>query len=161
MTVRDKFLGCLGLAAAAAAVTAGGVALAGADASVVTVRQGVMTGQVDHAKAIIAFIKEDLGTSADVAKRAGGIAATTRLIPGLFPKGTGMDEIKDPRTGAKPEIWLDWAGFEKAAKALETEAEKLMQVALGGDKDAIAAQFGVMGKQGCGGCHKPFREKLE
>ena len=35
-----------------------------------------------------------------------------------------------------------------------------MVVAAGGDKAAIAAQFGVMGKSGCGGCHKNFREKL-
>ncbi len=40
------------------------------------------------------------------------------------------------------------------------EAEKLMTVAAGGDKAAIAAQFGAMGKSGCGGCHKKFREKL-
>ena len=32
--------------------------------------------------------------------------------------------------------------------------------AAGGDKAAIAAQFGAMGKSGCGGCHKKFREKL-
>ena len=137
-----------------------GVALA-ADASVVTMRQGFMVGQADHTKAIVAYLKEGQGTPAMVAKRAGALATTARLIPGLFPKGSGMDEIKDPRTGAKAKIWSDWAGFEKAVKTLETEALKLMQVAQGGDKAAIGAQFAVMGKQGCGGCHKPFREKLE
>ena len=71
-----------------------------------------------------------------------------------------MDEIKQPRTGAKPEIWLDWEGFEKAAKTLEAEAVKLMEVAADGDKAAIAAQLGAMGKNGCGGCHRQFRAKL-
>lgn len=160
MRVRNTILGCLCLATAAAAAAAGGAALA-AEPSVVTMRQGVMTGQADHTKAIVAYLKEGQGTPAMVAKRAGALATTARLIPGLFPKGSGMDDIKDPRTGAKAKIWSDWAGFEKAAKTLETEALKLMQVAQGGDKAAIGAQFAVMGKQGCGGCHKPFREKLE
>ena len=161
MRVRNTILGCLCLATAAAAAVAGGAALAESGASVVTKRQGVMTGQNAHVQAIIAYLKNFQGTPEDVAKYAGGIAATATLIPALFPKGTGMDEIKQPRTGAKPEIWRDWAGFEKAAKTLETEALKLMEVALGGDDEAIAAQFGVMGRQGCGGCHKPFRKKLE
>ncbi len=158
MRIRNTILGCLGLATAAAA--AGGAALAD-DASVVITRQGVMTGQADHAKAIVAYLKQGQGTPAMVAKRAAAIAVTARLIPSLFPEGSGMDRIKDPRTAAKAKIWSDRAGFEKAAKTLETEALKLMQVAQGGDKAAIGAQFGVMGKQGCGGCHKPFREKLE
>ena len=29
----------------------------------------------------------------------------------------------------------------------------------GGDKTAITAAFGDMGKNGCGGCHEPYREK--
>jgi cytochrome c556 len=72
-----------------------------------------------------------------------------------------MEEVKDPRNGAKPEIWLDSAGFQKAAKSLESEALKLMEVAAGGDKGAITAQFEAFGKAGCGGCHKTFRQKLD
>ena len=66
-----------------------------------------MTGQSDHMKGIAAFVKNNEGTAADVAKRAGGLSEIAKIIPSLFPEGTGMDEIKQPRTGAKPEIWLD------------------------------------------------------
>ncbi len=46
-----------------------------------------MTGQNDHVRAIVDFLKLDEGTSADVAKHAGGIAVTARIIPTLFPEG--------------------------------------------------------------------------
>lgn len=150
----------LSFAVVAAGLSFGTAALAAGEATLVTKRQGVMKGQSDHMKGIAAFVKNNEGTPADVAKRAGGLSEIAKIIPSLFPEGTGMDEIKQPRTGAKPEIWLDWEGFEKAAKNLQAEAEKLMTVAAGGDKAAIAAQFGAMGKSGCGGCHKKFREKL-
>ena len=161
MKFRKTILGSLGFAIVAAGLSVGTAALAAGDATVVTKRQGVMKGQSDHMKGIAGYVKNNEGTPADVAKRAGGLSEIAKIIPSLFPEGTGMDEIKQPRTGAKPEIWLDRAGFEKAAKTLQAEAEKLMTVAAGGDKAAIAVQFGAMGKIGCGGCHKTFREKLE
>jgi cytochrome c556 len=37
----------------------------------------------------------------------------------------------------------------------------LAEVAKGGDSAAIAAQIGELGKKGCGGCHKPYREAKE
>ncbi len=160
MNFRSTILVSLCFAIVAAGLTVGTAALAAGEATQVTKRQGVMQGHADHMKAIAGYVKNNEGTPADVAKRAGGISATAKIIPSLFPEGTGMDEIKQPRSGAKPEIWLDWEGFEKAAKNLQAEAEKLMTVAAGGDKAAIAAQFGAMGKSGCGGCHKKFREKL-
>jgi cytochrome c556 len=161
MRTAKAYLGSLCLASIVAGLAFGGAAFAAADTTIITKRQGVMTGHADHAKAIVAFIKEGQGTPTDVAKRAGAISETAKLIPSLFPEGTGMDEVEDPRTGAKPEIWLDWEGFEKAAKNLEAEALKLMEVAAGGDAAAIAAQFDSFGKKGCGGCHKSFRQKLE
>ena len=52
----------------------------------------------------------------------------------------------------------DWAGFEKAAQALDTASADLASVAASGDKQKVAAAFGNLGKA-CGGCHKPYRVK--
>jgi len=112
MKARNTILGSLCFAIVAAGLGAGNAALAAGEAAVITKRQGVMKGQSDHMKAIAAYVKNDEGTPEDVAKRAGGISEIAKIVPSLFPEGTGMDEIKAPRTGAKPEIWLNQDGFE-------------------------------------------------
>ena len=62
-------------------------------------------------------------------------------------------------TAAKPAIWQDWASFERQAKKLEAEAEKLMNVKAG-DGIALRAQFRVVA-QACDGCHETFRTPKE
>jgi cytochrome c556 len=135
--------------------------LAATPADTVKLRQETMKQLGGHMKAIKAFATEGQGSAEDVAKRATEINAIAGKISTLFPEGTGMDEVMDPKNGAKPEIWLDWDNFLKAAKGLETESHALATVAGGGDKAAIAAAFQSMGKNGCGGCHKPYRVKLD
>lgn len=141
-------------------VLLGGVAIADVSMAVKD-RQENMKKFGGNMKAIAGFVKNDEGTAEDVAMRAEQIANWAKNIPTWFPEGTSMEEVSDPETGAKPAIWQDWAKFEAAAQNLSMEAAKLADVAKGGDKGAIAAQFGAMGKNGCGGCHQPFREKLD
>lgn len=103
------------------------------------------------------FVNDGKGSAADVAKNAQALSAAAKLIPAGYPKGTARGDFDEKTTRALPKIWEDWSGFEAAAEKLSAEAAKLASVAEGGDKDAIAAQFGNVGKNGCGGCHKPFR----
>lgn len=107
-------------------------------------------------KPIKGYAKKGKGTPADVAKHAAEINKAAGKVTALFPKGTGRGDFSDKATRALPAIWKDWAKFEAAAKALADESAKLVKVAEGGDKDAIAKQIGATGKA-CGGCHKPFR----
>jgi len=130
-------------------------------AETVKKRQETMKQLGGNMKAIKTFLEGGAGSAADVAERAAAINAIAARIPSLFPEGTGMDEVKDPKNGAKPEIWLDWERFAAVAKALEERSAALKTVAAGGDRGAIGAAFGAMGKNGCGACHKPFRVKLE
>lgn len=149
------------------ALVAGFVPVAGpvsaADMAVIEKRIDFMkTVVLKNLKVIKGYVKEGKGSSADVAKAATALAAAAPKIPALFPEGTGRPEVAAKMTRAKPEIWLDWDKFKAGAMALETEAKKLSKIAMTGDKGAIAAQFGAMGKNGCGGCHKPFRgEKVK
>ena len=120
-------------------------------------RRALMKSISKDFKPIKAFVKSGKGSAADVAKYAKAINASTGKVLALFPKGTGRGDFSDKETRALPAIWKDWAGFEKANKALADESAKLASIAGGGDQKAIAKQVGVMGKLGCGGCHKPFR----
>lgn len=100
------------------------------------------------------------GTSADVVASAGKINALSKTTGGLFPPNTahGSDAIS-VETEALPKIWEDPDGFAKAFSVLEAESAKLMEVASSDDPEAIGAQFGAMGKNACGGCHKVYRMK--
>ncbi|MCK5620854.1 MAG: cytochrome c [Alphaproteobacteria bacterium] len=136
-------------------------ALSATPAETVKLRQETMKQLGGHMKAIKSFAMEGQGSAEDVAKRAGEIGEIAARIPSLFPEGTGMDEVLDPKNGAKPEIWLDWDNFLKARASLEAQSRALAAAAGGGDQAAIRAAFQNLGKNGCGNCHKPYRIKLE
>jgi len=123
--------------------------------NVIAYRQSVMKAINGHAGAIVAVVKGQVSFVDHVAAHARGINAMSKLIPGIFPKGTDNLEYSDTR--ALPDIWQDWPRFETAAKTLERESAKLVEVAEGGgDVAAIGAQLQKVG-EACGSCHKPFR----
>ena len=127
------------------------------DAAVIDNRQSVMKAQGKDMTAIKAYIddKADLtsaqGAGADLMVQVG-------KIPDLFPKGTGMNEFPG-KSYAKPVVWTEWDKFAAQAKTAADKAAALDKALKGGDKAAITAAFGDMGKNGCGACHEPYREK--
>ncbi len=122
-------------------------------------RQMAMKEFGGHLKAISAFLKEGKGSAEDVAKRAAEISATAKMLPSMFPAKSGSDMVTDPKTDALAMIWSDKAKFESLVATLSAEAEKLEKVAMAGDKAAIGAQMGMVGKNACGACHGSFRAK--
>ena len=148
----------LGLAAALGIAWVGaGTGWAQDAMAIIAKRQDVMKAQGKAFGAIKAFT-EDKGDLA--AAQAGGadLVKSVATIPGLFAEKTGMADYPG-KSYAKPEVWADWAKFNEAVKAAAAKAEALNTALKGGDKAAITAAFGAMGKDGCGGCHTPFREK--
>ena len=108
-------------------------------------------------------IKGYLDGKADLAKAkssAANLTQTTKKIPELFPQGTG-GLSPDGDFVAKPDIWSDWNKFLDAQKTASAKADALLVAVNGGDKPAIQAAYGDLGKNGCGGCHTTFREKIE
>lgn len=128
--------------------------------AIVKQRQEAMKELGGHMKAINAFVESGTGSAADVAARAGAIQDTSTKITDLFPAGTSLDDGIG-KTGAKPVIWADWDGFQSAASKLGELAGELKLAAAGGDSAAIGTQFAALGKNGCGGCHQTFRQKLD
>ena len=72
-----------------------------------------------------------------------------------FPPGTDHG-----KTHAKEEVWTERAAFEQAHNEFQREAQKMAQLAQTGDKEALAAQYRVLGKT-CKNCHDTFRGRVE
>ena len=69
--------------------------------------------------------------------------------------GDGSDK---GTTRAKPEIWENKADFESKMNDLKTAAAALQNPTTGGDREAIAADVGAVGKA-CKACHDEYKSK--
>jgi cytochrome c556 len=121
-------------------------------------RQATMKAQ----GAAVATIKKYIDGAVekpDAVKAADDLVKIAQTVPSKFPKGTSTVDFPG-KSGAKPAIWTEPDKFAAAAKNELAEVEKLDDIVKNGDKAAVAAQFDITGKQGCGGCHTPYREKL-
>ena len=148
----------LGAAAAILVAGAAGFALAQDKETVLKERQATMKEQGKDAGAVKAYL-DGKGDLAQAKTGAANLTQTTKKIPQLFPAGTGGPS-PDGDYVAKPEIWTDWNKFLEAQKAAAAKADALLVAVNGGDKAAIQAAFDDLGKNGCGGCHTTFREKI-
>jgi len=145
--------------ALAVTVAAGGfgAAMAQDALQVIDKRQDAMKAQGKALAAIKAYT-EDKGDIAAARAAGADLVKIVPAIPSLFPQKTGMAEYPG-KSYAKPEIWAQWDKFGAAVNAANVKANELNAALTAGDKAAITAAFAAMGKDGCGGCHTPFREK--
>ena len=144
--------------ALAFALTAGGVSVALAQDAlqVIDQRQNAMKAQGKATAAIKAYT-EDKGDITGARAAGAELVKIVPQIPALFPQKTGMAEYPG-KSYAKPEIWAQWDKFVAQVNVANQRANELNAALAGGDKAAITAAFGAMGKDGCGGCHTPFRQ---
>lgn len=105
-------------------------------------------------KALNDELKKDTPDKAVVSANAQKMAALADQLPTWFPKGSGPES--GAKTGAKPNIWTDPAGFAAAARMLQVETAKLQQVAMTGDMAAVRAQVRATGGA-CKNCHDKYR----
>lgn len=138
-----------GLAVTAAAQTTGVAA--------VEHRQAEMKKLGGGFKAILDFIKDGVGTPADVQKAAAVVKAQADIVPTLFPAGTALGVGKSM---ALPALWERKAEVDKISGQLKVDADNLVKAAATGDKAQIGVAFQAVGKN-CQGCHQDFRQKKE
>jgi cytochrome c556 len=136
----------------------GASALAQDKETVVKNREALMKGQGKDLGSVKAYT-EGKGDLAQAEAGAAGLAQSTKKIPEVFPPGTGGTNT-DGKYATKPVIWTDWNKFLDAQKTAASKAEALLVAVKSGDKTKIETAFGDLGKNGCGGCHETFREKL-
>ena len=144
------------LGAVAFSFTTGGFAASPEETAALKYRQNVMKAIGINMGSIGAMLKGEVPFDAGAVKaHAEAIQAMSRTVPVAFKSKTG----DAGPTESKPDIWEKWSEFEAAAKTLEDEAGKMVEAAGSGDKGQIGAAMGTFGKEGCGGCHKVFRQK--
>jgi cytochrome c556 len=103
----------------------------------------------DAAQPLFAIAKKEAPfDAAVVGKNAGTILEKLKQAQGLFPAGSSGGKSR-----AKPEIWNDAAGFDKAMKDAQAAVTKL---AAAKDEAAFAAAIGALGAS-CKGCHEKYR----
>ena len=97
--------------------------------------------------------KAKAGNIEGIAVNAETLAMTSQQIPGLFPEGSGTEKSK-----AKPDVWQKWPEFERAAKNLEVQAEKLREASKAKNEQLTQDIVKDFGRNACGTCHTPFRQ---
>jgi cytochrome c556 len=137
----------------------GGLALAQEKETVIKNRETLMKGQGKDVGAIKAYI-DGKGELVQAEAGAASLVQSTKKIAEVFPPGTGGPD-SDGKYATKPTIWTDWNKFLDAQKTAADKADVLLVAVKSGDKAKIEAAFGDLGKNGCGGCHETFREKLQ
>ena len=90
---------------------------------------------------------------------ADALAKWAKVLPSLFPRGTSATEFP-ALTHAKPEIWSDRAGFDKAAADYLTAATKAAEYAHAGDTENFKAQVDGI-KKACDSCHQNYKMKAD
>ena len=147
------------MAVLALAIGFGSIAVVAQDKEAqIKTRRDTMKQQGEDLKTVSEYVKGE----ADQAKAEAAIADLQSIAPkivDLFPAGTGMDAFPG-KTGARPAIWSEWDKFKAIPPVLADEEKKLADAIKSGDKAAVGAQLANTGKNGCGSCHTPYREKL-
>ena len=145
------------LAIAVGLAWTGGAPVWAQDANTTLTQRQDRMKAIGRALAAVRAYTEDKGDLA--AARAGGaeLVRLTGDIPALFPQQTGMAELPG-KSYAKPEIWAQWDKFAQVAQQAHARAIALNAALATGDKAAITAAFQAVGKEGCTGCHQPFRQ---
>ena len=116
---------------------------------VVRERMEMMTEMGDHLVAIAKRLRSNKGFES-IPHSAHAIHQLAAKVPMLFPKGSTQFP-----TAAQPAVWQDFQDFTAKAKALEAEAEKLMNVSTA-DGRAVREQFRALA-YACDGCHQKYR----
>jgi len=89
--------------------------------------------------------------SPEMQKQGAEIHAIAQRLTALFPEGP-----QKPDSRAKPEIWADFAAFEKENDRFVAAAVSFAAALKSGDVSASQAAQKITGKS-CGGCHKVYR----
>lgn len=123
--------------------------------AVIEYRQLVMGAIGSNMGAIGGIMKNQLVLPGAVANHAQQMADAAKLIAPAFKQ-----KLSAGKTDAKPEIWSDWAKFEKTIADYEKAAGNLATAAKGSDPAAVGLAVRALGES-CGGCHDSFRKPKE
>jgi cytochrome c556 len=147
MTGLVKFLGGFAVAAMLAAIPA--VAGAAEDKDVIDYRQHIME-TLDAQTAAIGMIVSTQITEENLVAHAEAIALTAKqALISFKPKVAGGE--------SKPEVWTNWADFEKRMNDFVEKTDKLAKSAKTGGVPVVMEQ--MVDALTCKSCHDLYRQK--
>jgi cytochrome c556 len=104
---------------------------------------------------VVAAILQAIGTNADIvpfAATGDAMAEWSQGLPDQFPPGTESGQ----NTQARPAVWSDRAGFEKAAANLTVAAQAMAKAATAGNQSEFIKAFRAT-SLACATCHVTYR----
>lgn len=123
---------------------------------IIKYRQSYMKALGGHMGSAAQIVRGKVDPAGHLVRHAEAIAALSEDITVLFPKGSDFGE-----TDAKPEVWEDWDGFQKAAgKEKQASAEFLGAVERSADAKSVGEAFKAL-SDACKGCHEKYRAEEE
>jgi cytochrome c556 len=142
-------------AAAALLVAAPALALDAEQATRVTeTRQGLLKVVGWSVTPLNAMARGDLEWNDELMRRnSQRVAWLVTMIPDAFRADTRAHELE---TRALPVIWEEFDRFEELAGNVRSSAERLVEVAAGGDRRATERAVGAL-LDDCRACHDTFR----
>jgi cytochrome c556 len=117
-------------------------------------RQALMKSIGGHVGATAALVSGRIAAPGHMKVHAAAIAGVSDDIQKFFPK-----DSTDEDSAAKPEIWKDWADFEKKAQDMHDAAVAYNRVV---QADGSAADVRTAFKSladSCKACHEDYRRK--
>lgn len=152
--MNKRMAAAFALALGTAVIGAGAVFAAGSADDMINARQAEMKVNMKAMKALVSMLKGE--TPYDTA----AVQAAAKSISDAQAEGVKLDVWNAAsqtgatvKSGAKPEIWSDAAGFADAWKTLDTADATL---ASSKDEASFKAAFPQLGAA-CKGCHEKFR----
>ncbi len=128
-------------------------------------KEGLVKDRIDFMKAQAADNKaindyaKGMATKEQATTAINDLITRSTKIAAMFPAGTSSKDLPG-KSNAKPEIWSDFDRFAGIAKVLHDTAMKEAELIKTGSPEDVGKAQADLGKNGCGGCHGPFREKL-
>jgi cytochrome c556 len=152
--MKKNLAAALALAMGVGIIGAGAGLAAGSADDMINARQAEMKVNMKAMKALVSMLKGE--TPYDTA----AVQAAAKSMTDAQAEGVAKDVWNASsqtgatvKSGAKPEIWTDGAGFTAAWKDLDTAVAAL---AASKDEAAFKAAFPAVGAA-CKGCHEKFR----
>jgi cytochrome c556 len=130
-----------------------GTVFAAESEDIIKYRQNVMKAQGAHLAAAAAIIQGKVDYKNQLAGHVQALQATTKDIPGLFPKGSDFGETK-----ALDAVWQKNAEFQKLAKDTQQKVDALAKAVAANDSANYGARFKDVADS-CKACHKDFRKE--
>jgi len=144
-------------AVAVAGMALATVAVAQDKAAAVKARQDFMKAQAADTKAIGDYAK-GMGSKADAEKAIADLQTRNPAILKQLVPGTSMTDMPGV-SYAKPAAFTDTAKLTEIVASLKTMEDKLADTIKTGTPEQVGAAAAGLGPNGCGACHKDYRER--